>query len=191
MPLPFAAVGLGAKLLGVKKKLASVPWQVWAVIALVIAGGVGGCIAKNKHQAAVKEFGDQRYNEGRASRDAEIKAAQDAKAEADRKLAAALREKANAENARIATRANDLRLRGPGAATCTNPPAARTGTSGHNAAPAEPNAPGLGVPTEQWAAVPWGWLVKRGEEHDKCLVEAGAWREQKAAEIKAYNESQR
>lgn len=190
MPL-LAGLGLGAKLLGVRKKLASVPWQVWAVIALIITVSVSGCIAKNKHEAAVTAFGDQRYNEGRASRDAEIKAAQDAKAEADRKLAAALREKANAENARITTRANDLRLRGPGAATCPNFTAPSTSAGGRNAAPPEAGTAPLGVLAEDRAAVPWGWLVGQIEDKDKCLVEAGAWREQHRLEVKAYEESQR
>lgn len=187
----LAGIRLGAKLLGVRKKLASVPWQVWAVLALVIALGVGGCVLKNKHEDAVKTFGDQRYQEGRDSRDAEIKAAQDAKAEADRKLAAALREKANAENARITTRTNDLRLRGPGAAACPNFTAPSTRTSGRNAAAPEAGAAGLGVPENDRAAVPWGWLVGQIEDKDKCLIEAGSWREQHRLEVKAFEESQR
>lgn len=192
MPIPLIA-GLGAKLLlgGSKIKAAAtkIPWQVYVVIALVIAVGVGSCVHKNK----VEAFGTERYNtgkvDGRKERDKEIVALQKAKAEADRKLAAALREKADAENKRIDRTAGTLLLRGPGKATCSNPPAAKPGTSGHQPTPAEPNATGLGVPTEQWAAVPWNWLVKRASEHDKCLIEAGSWRAQKAAEEKAYQES--
>lgn len=191
MALPLALIGLGAKLSGVGKKLKSVPWQVWAVIALVIALGVGGCVVKNKIEAYGSERYFSGYDDGRESRDAEVKAAQEAKAEADRKLAAALREKVNAQNTAINNRADTLLVRGAGKATCPNPPAARTSAGGHDQAAPEADAPGLGVLTEDWAAVPWKWLVKQGREKDQCLVEAAAWREQHAAEVKAYEESQR
>lgn len=187
----LAGLGLAAKLTGAKAALAKIPWQVWAVLALVLAIGIGSCV----HGKKVKSFGTERYDtgvaDGKKARDAEIKALQNAKAEADRKLAAEIRKRVNAENTRIDTTASNILVRGPGRATCTNPPTTRSSASGHQPAAAEVNAARSGVPAEDFAAVPWGWLVKRATEHDKCLVEAGAWREQKAAELTAYRESQR
>lgn len=186
----LAGISLGAKLLGVRKKLASVPWQVWVGLAIIAALVIGVIVHGNKVEAFGKEQYDAGYADGTADRDAEIKALQDAKAEAERKLAEVLRRKVNEENARIDARGDALRLSGPGkAASCPNPPAASPGAGGHNEATAEADDARAGVPSEQWASVPWGWLVKKAEDHDKCLIEAGAWREQKAAEIKAYEES--
>lgn len=193
MPLPLMFAGLGAKLLlggsKIKEAAAKIPWQVWAVLAFVIAVGVGSCVHKGK----VKEFGEERYAagkvDGRKERDAEIVVLQKQKAEADRKLAAALRSKADAANVKIDKSAAVILVRGPGKATCANPPAARSGASGHEPAASGANVAGPAVPSTDWAAVPWNWLVKRATEHDKCLIEAGTWRAQKAAEEKAYQES--
>lgn len=189
MALP--ALGIGLKLLGFKKMLGKVPWQVYAVIALVIAAGVGSCIHKGK----VKKFGEERYVAGFIAGEEKVRketlVAQQEVAKREAAVAAKLREIVNAENARISQRADDLRLRGAGAAACPRPATTSTAASEHSPAAAEADAAGAGVLTGDWAAVPWGWLVTRAEEHDKCIIEAQAWRDQRAAAQRAYEEGQR
>jgi hypothetical protein len=81
----------------------------------------------------------------------------------------------------IAAHADDLRLRGPGAAAACPRSGGDPGLAGRPGAqggPApQPDAPGPGVPPDQqFAIVPWGWLVRRGEEHDSLLDEVKTWR---------------
>jgi hypothetical protein len=89
------------------------------------------------------------------AREAETQAAQ---------LSKQLKDRTDEENRRIAGDANSLRLSGPGKAVCRPAPAA---PSGHAQSGAGPDAPGPSLPTNDSAAVPWNWLVQRGEEHDQ------------------------
>jgi hypothetical protein len=85
-----------------------------------------------------------------------------------------LRERTDEENRRIAGDADALRLSGPGKAACRPAPQA---SGGHGASPAKPDAPGPALPPDDRAAVPWGWLTDRAQEHDQLLTENKAWRD--------------
>ena len=87
--------------------------------------------------------------------------------------------KANDETNRlIAGDAGDLRLHGPGRSICR--PSASGSSSGSQPPGAKPNASGPPLPPadgEDLSAVPWDWLVTRGEEHDQLRAEVQSWRD--------------
>jgi dsDNA-binding SOS-regulon protein len=93
-----------------------------------------------------------------------------------------LKDQANEEHLAIAVAATDLRVRGPGRASCPAPVDA--GSGGHEQILAAEADAGLAVSPENWARVPWDWLVTVVQEHDDLLTEAGAWRENKQQESK-------
>jgi len=76
------------------------------------------------------------------------------------------------KQAAIAADADGLRVSGPGKARCPAIPA----SPGNGTRPAKPDAPGPALPPGDRAAVPWPWLVQRGQEHDQLLAEVQAWR---------------
>lgn len=89
--------------------------------------------------------------------------------------------------------ADDLRLRGPGrAAACSgsvHSPRVASGTGGHDETPSGPNAPGDQVPADDRnAIVPWGWLVRKAEDHDDLLAEVNAWRSHDAKQKALHQE---
>jgi hypothetical protein len=161
-----------AFLLGVRAFLARVPWQVWVAIALAIAVWRG--IAWHK---------DAVTDAARAGVKAGYKMASDEFAERFRVIAikadatAAMIRKATDEKAHtISADADALRMRGPGAARCTNPP--RAPAPGRSDAPGGgADAPAAGVLGSDWAAVPWQWLVAGAEICDLNRNEVVAWRE--------------
>ena len=91
-----------------------------------------------------------------------------------------LKDEANEERLVTAVAAADLRVRGPGRASCPAPVDA--GTGGHQPAPAAEADAGSAVSAGNWARVPWDWLVTVVQEHDDLLTEATAWRKDKQAE---------
>jgi hypothetical protein len=85
-----------------------------------------------------------------------------------------LKDQANEAHLATAVAATDLRVRGPGRASCPAPVDA--GASGHEQALTAEADAGLAVSPEHWARVPWDWLVTVIQEHDDVLTEADAWR---------------
>ncbi len=104
------------------------------------------------------------------------------------KIAGAMREKNREENARIAADADDLRLRGPGAARCAGVTRLPAAAGGSQSAGRNGDATGPQMPPADSAAVPWGWLVDRGEEHDLNRAEVLAWRDWYATFKKRWDE---
>jgi hypothetical protein len=85
-----------------------------------------------------------------------------------------------AESRATASRADSLRVRGPGKAACPGP-VDRSGVSEASGGPAQPasaeDGAGGGVPgANRLAAVPWGWLVDKAEACDVMRSEVTAWR---------------
>lgn len=93
-----------------------------------------------------------------------------------------LKEKADEASSIVASSADDLRVHGPGRASC--PGVAIPISRGH-VSPAAPAsvavAPMPGEERPQLAAVPFPQLVTVFEEHDQCIIEAQAWRDDKVA----------
>lgn len=183
MPLPF----IGALALGkAAGALKSVPWHVWAVMALIVAVGLGKCA----HDRQVKQFGREQFTAGvNAEKEATNKLL--AKAHAD---ALAWKAKAEANAATISqdirgrheatlrdtgARADALRLRGPGAARCrpSDNPGVSSAASGNQPPSGAGDGSTGGVPPEDRIAMPFGWFVDRAEQCDFNRAEVLAWRE--------------
>jgi hypothetical protein len=92
-----------------------------------------------------------------------------------------IRESHDEEIRRIDNVADALRLRGPGKAVACTGQVDHAGVpasaSGPGASSWKPDASGPDLPAEQWAAVPWQWLVQRAQQCDLNRAEALAWRE--------------
>lgn len=157
--------------------LRAVPWQVWLALAL----GAAVLLHLRSDRAALRKADAAGYS--RAMNEIETKArALAAKADA---LASRIRTKADEDARHIADRADDLRLRGPGAARCSYAPPA---------APASRREPSGGagdaarapMPADERAAVPWDWLVAQAERCDLNRNEVLSWREwhQKLLEVR-------
>lgn len=110
---------------------------------------------------------------------------------AQAKLSQEERLRHEAETRVITDRADDLRVRGPGKAQ------ACPGPVDHSSVPAASGQPGAGggqsddggrgVPPEDWAAVPWGWLVNRAEQCDIDRSEVLTWRHWYSEQSKLRN----
>jgi len=96
-----------------------------------------------------------------------------------------LRNRTDEENRRTAGDADTLRLRGPGKAVCPTLPTA----PGNGASSANPDVTGPALPPNDRAAVPWGWLTDRAQEHDQLLNETTAWRQWYQEVLKVWPKS--
>lgn len=107
---------------------------------------------------------------------------------ADQLTAAAnkLKDQANEERLDTAVAATDLRVRGPGRASC--PAQVDAGAGGHQPDLAAEADAGSAVSPENWARVPWDWLVTVVQEHDDLLTEATAWRKNDQAKTEILTE---
>lgn len=175
----------------------SIPGWVWkAAAALLLLGGLYWW-----HSSAVSSAYDRGEVAGKAAEKKEWQVAfaamkraayhwrDEAEAGSDRitELTGALHDQNRRD---INARADDLRLRGPGkAAACGRPgadPSLSSSPGGQGSATSPADAPPDRVPApDRFAIVPWGWLVKSGEDHDELRNEVMTWRswhdKQKAA----------
>lgn len=150
-----------------------VPRFVW----IALAAALFYAFALNWHAGKVKALELAAYERGHTAATNAMKGLQAERERRDARLAEELRRKHNEEVTRIAGRADDLRLRGPGRSLCPDRPVAAAGAGRHNEADRPADAPGSEVPAGERAAVPWGWLTDRAEAHDLYRSEALAWRE--------------
>jgi hypothetical protein len=180
--LAFLAA-VGARLLPVRRVLGAVPPKVWLALAIALAAFLGFLW----HQHAAHKAINAAYQQGKADEAEHVrKQALELKAKADKvnaEIAAKIRSKNDEENRRIAGAADALRVSGPGRAVCARPPAAASGPQSASAAAA---AAGSEMPSADSAAVPWGWLVTRAEEHDQLRAEVLSWRSWYDQMVKAW-----
>lgn len=163
-PLKALLGGLG-RLLGLKVSL-----RVWMLVAAL-------AFAWHWHHGKVKAADRAGYS--RAMGEVEGKAIA-LKTKIDTlttKISTELRSRNDEENRRIARDAGALRLRGPGKAACPAGARLPSGSGGYISPGGLGDAAGSQVPDRDRAAVPWGWLVDRAEEHDADRAEVVTWRE--------------
>jgi hypothetical protein len=179
----LAGLGLLAKLGGAKATLAKVPPKVWYGLAIVAA--VVGSFFVHQHYAhkALKAADASGYNRARQE-DAKVIAQMRVRAEAAEANAKAIsqdtRNRNDETNRRIASSADALLVRGPGAASCrrvSNPTVSASSSqprasSGAGDAAASPMSSDDGT-----AAVPWVWLVNSSREADLNRAEVLSWRD--------------
>jgi hypothetical protein len=113
------------------------------------------------------------------------------------KVAQLQRKLTDEETARIAADATALRLRGAGKAAApagcrpVDPARLPAATGGHVAQPGPAADAGTEVPAgdgqDQWAIVPWDWLVDVVSERDAFRVEAIGWRGYQATVTGVWN----
>lgn len=180
----FAAKWAATKLL-----FGKVPRWVWLTL-LVVTLVVGAVWLHQRHANAMLEAA---YEQGQKDRDAAWQtrfdemqaAANDWKTKYEQASATLANERRQRHEETLrhnAELADALRLSGPGRASAARcRPIDNSGLSGASggdgSTPSDPNAPGPGVPEHDGdAIVPWGWLVRRGEEHDALLSEVVTWR---------------
>lgn len=162
-----------AFLLPVAGAFKSVPRFVWYALAAALIFAFAVHWYNGRISAAEKRGEERAYaNVAKQARELERKANA-----LSARIATEMRKRNDEENRAIARAADALRLRGPGAARCAGPALLPASPGGHGTAPAGADAAGPGMPPEDRAAVPWGWLVSRSEEHDMLLAEARGWRE--------------
>lgn len=97
-----------------------------------------------------------------------------------RNISTTLKEQHDAQSTRISADAHAVLVRGPGKAACPSHSGLSAEPSGHEQTPAAPAAAGPQVPSGDWAAVPWNWLVQVIEEHDQLLNDDKTYRENDA-----------
>lgn len=165
-------LGLGAAWSAVQAFFGKVPvWLRWTLLGLVIAAG-GFFLHQHevkKHDVAIIEAERNRV-EAIARK---IIGEQNAKNAA---LAGQLRKANDEKAAAIHSDARDVFMRGPGASRATCPGLAAS-PSRSQPASGNANAAGPQVPSDDRAAVPWGWLTDRAEQADLNRSEALAWRQ--------------
>lgn len=149
-----------------------VPRWIWILLAVAVAFR----LAVGWHAGKIEALEKAAYERGADDQRRASLLLQRERAKLDAKIADELRSKNHEENRRIAAAADRLRLRGAGKAGA-NSACLPGGAGGHGQAGRNANAAGSGVSAEQWAAVPWPWLVNRGEGHDALRAEVLAWRE--------------
>ena len=153
-----------------------VPRWVWELFAAALA----------VHVALAWYHGklDDAYNRGKQDEAAHIEQkALEIKAKADKLSAAisnAIRSQNDAENRRISSDANSLRLRAPGRAECTSIAGVPTGPSGPQPANGASGTPVARVPYPEWQSLlgmPAAPTITFAEQHDLNRAEIIAWRE--------------
>jgi hypothetical protein len=159
--------------------LKSIPAGVWKVVAIVAA--VVGLFLLHQHiahkaiAAAEKRGSDAAYTHV-----AEQAQKLTSRANAlNGKLAKAFQEKNREENSRIARAADDLRLRGPGAARCTAFPGLSAAARGSQSSDRSGDASVAGLRNEERTdliALPFAPTIDFGEQHDGFRAEAISWR---------------
>lgn len=148
-------------------------------VALAIAATVGGAVFL--HQSAVHDAIAAAEKRGSDAAYARVETKARAVELAATNLTASIWRKASEQSRATSDRADAVRLSGPGKAAC---PASVPFTPGrHDAAAPEASAPVVGVPDQERVdliGLPFAPTVKLVEQHDLCLIEAQAWRNQNA-----------
>lgn len=174
--IPFLAP-LALKLSPVGALLKRIPRAAWIALAVIAILLVGSCVHKRK----VKAFGEERYAAGVNAEGERIAAKAEAlKRKADalsRKISNALKEKNDEENRAIASNADALRLSGAGKAACPRSAGVPSAPGRSEPANGRSDVAGPEMPSGDFAAVPWGWLVDSAERCDLNRAEVLTWRE--------------
>lgn len=160
--------------------LSRIPRQVWIGLGVaLLLLGLFIWHQRHAHNALKAEYARGKADEGarNAKKALEVKAKIDAMSG---KITAALKEKNNETNRRIAGDASALLVRGPGKASCPGNPGISSATSGH-VAPARPaNAAVAPLPNGEridLIALPFAPTIQFGQQHDQCQSDLKSYRE--------------
>jgi hypothetical protein len=173
-------------LLAIRAFLRRLPWPVWAAIGLALA--LWG--AWTLHKRSVASAYAQGAHDGAERAYARVEAkALDLKQQADA-TAAKIRSRTDEASRAVDTVTRTVLVRGPGAATCSNPAAPSTSgrvAPGGQAGPAVAPVPdGEG---QQLVGLPFAPTVELFRQCDLNRLEVLAWREQRAEQVRAWEKA--
>jgi hypothetical protein len=176
------AAGMGAKavLAAAGARLKQISPRTWLIIGCVVAALLGALWAHHWYSGQIKAA-EKRGSDAAYAHVAEQAQKLTSRANAlNGKLAKAFQEKNREENSRIARAADDLRLRGPGAARCTAFPGLSAAARGSQSSDRSGDASVAGLRNEERTdliALPFAPTIDFGEQHDAFRAEAISWRE--------------
>lgn len=174
--------------LAVKTFLGRIPRTAWIALAVIAILALGTCA----HKRAVKKFGNERYAAGVAYEQARLeKKAKELKAKADAmtgKITTQLRTKHDEKVVVITRAADDLRVRGPGKASCPGNPGIPASSGRSDAASGRTDAPATGLPEQDRIALPFGYAVNQAEVCDLNRTEVLTWREWHKQQSEAWKQ---
>jgi hypothetical protein len=162
------------------KVLGKVPSRVWKILAIVVISGLLIFFALRWHSNKVETFGNEKFQAGYDSRDAEIKKLQTQLNQRNAELATALRSKTDEKLRDVARDADIIRLHGPGKAACTSVGGLPTSPGGHDQTRTSPGTSLPEVRDGEWdelIALPFSETVTVFENHDSLRIEVLGWRE--------------
>lgn len=178
----------GLAILGKVKSIASaIPWWVWAVLGFIALLWLGSCVHSSKvksHDKAIIAANDKRWNDKLDKAHLEALSYKNQVEVKQREINRLIGERNETTRNANAELANAARLSGPGAARCRsrdNPTV--SGNANNSPRTSEANASRSTMPTTDFVAVPWGWLVTRAQEHDDCEADLAAvweWHKQQS-----------
>lgn len=179
----LAAIGLGARLMGVRSALGKIPPKVWLAIGCAVALLLGVLWHQHyahKHLKAADAAGYARARTEDAKALAEFKKRALAAEANGRQIAQEVRNRNETDNRNIHAAADDLRVHGAGAASCRriDYPALPAASGGHGAASRPADATVAQVPSgEELFGLPIDGAVSFAEDHDLDRAEVLSWRE--------------
>lgn len=175
-----------------------VPRKVWIALAVVITLWAAVWLHQKQVDSAYHDAFNAGYAEREKDENEELKFMRDVatawRKEYEKKATEVsnLQKELHNETIRAnSARADALRVRGPGAAaSCPRPDRAAglsTPSGEHGAQASGTDVAGSGMPAEQWASVPWAWLVDRAETCDADRDEVQRWRNWYPQQRDLYN----
>lgn len=162
--------------LAVRAFLGKLPREVWYALALALAVWLAFRWYDGQIDAAEKR-GAQAENARLTAKALELKRNTDA---LTRKIADTLRSRNDDQARRIAAAADDLRLRGPGKATCASQPVIPA-VAGGQQSPARPGGTAVDrmpdAPRLDIIGLPFADTIALAEQHDRCRADLLTYRE--------------
>jgi hypothetical protein len=173
----LAGIGLAARLSGAGRVFKLIPTWAYVAFGIALAAFLGVLYHQHRihqHDAALVKATIAAEDQRIAAKALAIKKAADT---LNTNISTLIRSKNDETNRAIIADAGDLRVSGPGKAACLGRASLPAPASRSVPASGDGNAAGPQVPSGDSAAVPWGWLTDRAEEHDLNRAEVLSWRE--------------
>lgn len=159
--------------------LRRVPARVWKILIIAVVVGIIIWRALAWHSGKVEDLRTTAFAAGRQSLAKDMVALRDQLESRNAKAAAVMRSENDAKLRDVAVRHDALRVRGPGAATCSDSAFVSPGSGGHDQAGRPGDGAVSGMPDPRGSAliaVPFAGAVGFSEQHDSFRVEALGWR---------------
>jgi hypothetical protein len=172
-----------------RKRTGSIPWQFWALLALVVALWLG--IRWHAHE--IEQTWQSGYDAGYAKAQEEQRQLAAAVDKRSTQISNSERSKNDEAVRNIHDSADAISMRGPGKAGA-NCPSLAAAPSGPEPATEQPSPATASLPPEDredpLATVSWRWLVGTGKQCDLERAENVSWRNWYQAQAKSWPSAQ-